>query len=194
MNIKPIRLTMILLLTILTSAAQAQQCPADPILRVDAQTLDMQENKPVCVTSPGEFGIRIKPAQGFDFDPQSVSVEEKEENAFDGEIRNVNIEQNGSFYDVTVRVAPGFEPGSTPGYEIEVEGVGELDPRVRVTNNRTLLNFNLPRYPEIEAHLNDTFRVTTADVVEIERYLRENDLSAADLLQLSNDYEAAKSE
>lgn len=191
MIINSTRLTLAVLLTSLPFVANAR-CPADPILRVDTQTLDMPENKPICVPSPGEFQIRIKPASGFDFDPDAVSIEEKEDNQYDGHIRNVDIVENGPFYDVTVRVDPGFPPGSEPGYEIEIEGVGELDPRVRVTNNRTLMFSSLPQYPEVEAHLNDAFRVTTADVVAIERYLRENDLSAADLLRLSDEHAATE--
>lgn len=189
MTINPVRLVLVALAASLPLAAQAN-CPADPILRVDTQTLDMQEKKPVCVPSPGEFRIRIKPAAGFELDPEAVSVEEKEDNEHKGEIRNVDIVKDGPFYDLTVRVDAGFPPGSEPGYEIEIEGVGELDPRVRVSNNRTLMSVSLPQYPEVEATLNDTFRVTTEDVVAIERYLRENDLSAADLLRLTDDHDA----
>jgi hypothetical protein len=173
-------------LLLLSFAAKAQ-CP-DLFLKVDQHTLDMQQRMPVCAASPGTFTIRLipgPPGPNFDFEEEHVTVRAKESNPHPGEITKESIEPQGEgTFLMTVSVGEGFPGDSEPGYEICVEGVGCLDPRVRVTNNELLTAQDIRGYLEVEALLNSRFHVTTKDVAEIEKLLREYDLSAERLLSL----------
>lgn len=171
-----------------SAADHDKKCP-DVQLRIDKHTLDMKEHKPACVTSPGSFVIRLKLEQGVDLEAGDISVNVKPEYAEKGEISIGSIDLNQPQPKITVLVSPGFSKDSTPGYEIVVKGVGNLDPRVRVSNNRSLLSntsLGAQEYAELETHLIQTFGVTTLSIVEIERFLEKNQLSAAMLVDYAD--------
>ena len=159
------------------TAAHAQMCPAAPKLTIGIHALDFQANKPLCSTSPGVFAIQLKAKEGYELDYEKISVKEKE-----GEIkiRKLTIEDDL----LIVKVDAGFPPGDgtgddAPKYMIRVEGVGELDPRVRIIPSFTV---NINKLTGIEEYLRENYLISVFGLQEIEAYLRSEQTSIEEVL------------
>jgi hypothetical protein len=146
-----------------TAAANAQQCPGLPSLKIDEHTLDFSENKPVCVRPNGTFRIRLKPQNGYPLDYDDVTVRQK---AGPTRIKKKKIDAQGV---MTVTVG-NFTVGTEPQYKITVAGVGVLDPRVRIIPTYLALQSN---YGEIEDYLLAQYGLSLSGLKDMDQYLRD---------------------
>ena len=166
--------TVCLGVSVLTAAANAQNCAAIPILTIGEHTLDFSENQPVCVTPDGTFEIYIETVGGYSLNYNDVSVKQKK--GFT-KIKKDDVNSQGV---MTVEVGK-FTIGAEPKYKITVKNVGVLDPRVRIIPAFHLLHEN---YAEIEEYLLDEYLLSLSGLDEIEQYLNEGyDMSITDILQ-----------
>lgn len=131
--------------------ARAEACPPPNalILRVGKYEMDLQDKRPICVTVPGTFAIKIvNPAgSGISIDPGDVTVKEKQG-------INVTIEgsNSGTTNKLDVVISGTADIDDEFDFLIAVEGVGILDPKVRVVDGNILRQF---QHAEIDALIDD---------------------------------------
>ena len=141
MNMKMI----LLLLGIVTlgcaasTSAQAPLCP--PLnnlkLNVDEYHLSLNDKRPICITSPGTFKITIQQPGNSTvaIGPGDVTVMAKE-----GSGLTIEGNNNAPVNKVTVNVSGNSNPGDIFAFWIHVDGVGTLDPKVRVIPSNQMLS------------------------------------------------------
>jgi hypothetical protein len=121
------------------SNAQVMECPplGDLKLTVGKYHLSLNEKRPVCVTAPGIFKIRIKtvPNSGVVVQKGDATVEQKD--CGDVTIAGNNAEQANK---ITVVVNGSALENYECEFLINVKNVGTLDPRVRVVDNDLLFS------------------------------------------------------
>ncbi len=119
------------------STASAQDCADVAALRliVDKYHLRLNDKRPICITVPGKFKIKIKQPAGASVTVNAgdVTVTEKTGSALDIEGDNAAVANK-----VRVEVDGPALVEEEFDFWIKVEGVGELDPRVRVIDNDSL--------------------------------------------------------
>jgi len=114
--------------------AQAPDCPpaGDLVLTVGQYQLNLNEKKPVCVTVPGEFKIRVHnpPGSGVSIGAGDITVEAKYEGG-----PSITGSNDAPVNKITVKIGGSADPGDEFDFLIRVDGVGWLDPKVRVVGN-----------------------------------------------------------
>lgn len=124
----------LLLLAMQSACAQTPECPPPNELRltVGQYQLSLDEKKPICVTVPGTFKIKIfnPPNSGVEIGSGDVTVEAKSSAGLSIEGSN-----DAPVNKITVEVGGSAEKGDEFGFLITVEGIGVLDPKVRVVDN-----------------------------------------------------------
>ena len=111
--------------------------PAELKLTVGDYHLDLNEKKPIPVTLPGTFKIKILTLgnSGVTINSGGVTVEAKSSGG-------LTIEGDNSAdvhkIAVTVNGVPDPEGDGIYDFWIHVEGVGTLDPKVRVVGDETM--------------------------------------------------------
>jgi hypothetical protein len=102
-----------------------------PQLRVGAGLLDFNDHanarKPICVKLGGSFKIRVITIGGLTLEPGDVVVQAKSSNG--PTIEGTNDPASNK---VTVEVNGVADVGDEFGFIIDVDGVGILDPMVRI--------------------------------------------------------------
>lgn len=111
-------------------------------LEVDKYLLKLTEKKkPICVTAPGSFKIKIvQPSDpSVNVPAGAARVHEKEGSALEIRGDNANVVNK-----IKVTVTGTADVGDEFDFLIEVDGVGILDPRIKIIDNDSLLqnNFN----------------------------------------------------
>ena len=112
------------------------------MLTVKQYSIDLNDNRPVCVTVPGEFKIKIvnPPGGGHTVAGSDVTVRQKAD-AEDAAvlINGANLSPVNKL-TVMVEGVPGKSIADGDEFEfwIEIKGVGKLDPRIRVVPSNEL--------------------------------------------------------
>ena len=110
----------------------------DLMLIVKRNELRLNDNRPVCVTVPGKFVIKIHnpPGSGHDVGPGDATARGK----LDGTEPPPSATMAGNNSDnealLAVDVSGSANIGDEFKFWISVEGVGTLDPTVRVIGNQ----------------------------------------------------------
>ena len=120
-----------------------EECADKLVLRlvVDKYMLRLNDKKPICVTAPGKFRIKIKqPADASVNVPAGTArVHEKEGSGL--QIRGDNSDVANK---IKVTVTGTAETADEFDFLIEVDNVGILDPRIKIIDPDTnLLHNNL---------------------------------------------------
>lgn len=140
--IKNIALVTVAIITACACAstnAQPPDCPpkGQSILTIGQYHLDFNEKKPICVTVPGSFTITIHNNQNpsVPISEGSVTIAAKSSDGLviDGK-NGVDINK------IEVELSGDLEPGiDVYDFWIRVDGLGVLDPKVRVVDNDTMM-------------------------------------------------------
>jgi len=151
-----------------SSITQAQICKGAGVLKlkVDKYHLVLVEKKPICITVPGQFKIKIKPLSGSTVDilVGEATVEEKSASS-PVTIRGTNDPAaNKIIVKVELKSGKYVDPDDEFDFWIKVDGIGLLDPRVRVVSRAELLQF---QYDAINEVLVEEFDMTLEDVQKI---------------------------
>ena len=157
----------------LAVTAMAQDdCPPRPTLKIDFHTLDFSETRPICVRPNGTFRIKLKAQGDYVLDHSKITVGAKE-----GSIPVQKVSINGN--DVMKVKVGSFPSGTEHGYWIEVEGVGVLDPRVRINTGYLALTLEMEL---MDDYTLDNFGVSLLQLRDIDRYFMEEfDTSITDV-------------
>ena len=132
-------LTLVAIATLFTCAcastlAQAPDCPPSASLQltIGEYHISLNDNRPICVSLPGTINITIKdpPGFGYEVDAGEVTAEAK----FEGDVTIVG-NNNSPTNKLKIEVDGTADPNDVFAFWIKVEGVGELDPKVRVVDN-----------------------------------------------------------
>ena len=99
------------------------------LLRIDTYHIDLNDKRPICVTVPGEFKIKIIAPNGM-IEADQVTVAHKDP-ANPPPVTIVGSNED-SADELVVKVEG--DPGNEEFFEfwIKIENVGKLDPRIRV--------------------------------------------------------------
>ncbi|MDH4048451.1 MAG: hypothetical protein OEW68_10260 [Gammaproteobacteria bacterium] len=163
----------------MSASANAQQCPAMPKLKIDFHTLDFTEPKPVCVRRNGFFGIKLKALGDYQLDYSKVSVEQK------SGIEQITKDDLVGNDVMLVKVGNFTAGGPDPGYKIHVDGVGTLDPRVRIIPSYIAF---APNHVAAEDYMLEDYGLSISGLQELDQYLRENfQTSVVDMLKANRD-------
>ena len=140
--------TIAILLTTATACAQAPVCPPpDKLnLKVGQYSLDLQDKRPICVVLGGSFTLNIKTTSGVSVGLDDVKVKQKE-----GASVKISGRNNVDKKYVVVKVEKvGDEPvDPLDDFWIEVNGVGTLDPIVRVVDSDIMKMLNYEALAEV---------------------------------------------
>jgi len=148
-----------------TSAYAGHHCANLPglMLTVKEYHLDLNDNRPICVTVPGEFKIIIHspPGSGVSVGSGEVSVGQKD----DSDEPDVVIfgDNTSPTNKISVYLEGDAEVGDEFEFWINVEGVGMLDPRVRVIDNDALMR---QQYDAVDDTM-DAFGLTFEDTKKL---------------------------
>ena len=167
---KTILVSAALALSIATAHAQPDCAEMVQLkLTVDKYHLELNDKRPICMTVPGMFKIKIKnvPNSSVTVGDGDVTVVQKDDPAEASVLINGINGANGSpvnKVDVEIKLAPDKNVSYGDEFEflIHVEGVGTLDPRIKVVDNEGLRSL---QWAEIE----DTLDTLTLDVDDIYR-------------------------
>jgi hypothetical protein len=85
------------------------------------------EDRPACIVPGGSFAIQVKTSGGADVEAGDVTA-----NAPGGSSLNISGSNSDDADWLVINVTGTGNPNDEVKYEIHVEGVGMLDPRVRV--------------------------------------------------------------
>ncbi len=103
-------------------------------LTVKELHIDLNDNRPVCTTVPGEFKITIHnpPGSGISVGSGDVTAKQKDDSpdpavTIDGD----NVSPTNK---LTIKVEGDASPGDIYEFWIFVEGVGVLDPKVEIVD------------------------------------------------------------
>jgi hypothetical protein len=151
-----------------SSITLAQTCTGAGVLKlkVDKYHLVLVEKRPICITVPGEFKIKIKPLLGstVDIHVGEVTVEEKSTSS-PVTIRGTNDPvANKIVVKVELKSDKSVDPDDEFDFWIRVDGIGLLDPRVRVVSSVALMQF---QYDAINEVLLEEFDLTLEEVRKI---------------------------
>jgi len=139
----------------------APKCPPLNGLKliVRKYELNFTEKRPICVTSPGAFkiGIVIPPGSGITLQPGDASVKQKD--SCNLTICGDNSEDVHKIA-VTVSGVPDPEGDGLCDFLINVKGVGELDPKVRVVGDEIMSRL----WADAVYDLLDTLDISLEDV------------------------------
>ncbi|NQV86904.1 MAG: hypothetical protein HQ492_07500 [Woeseiaceae bacterium] len=140
------------------TGAQADGCPnlASLKLTVDQYHLDLNDKRPICVTSPGTFKIVIhQPGNS------TVTVGAGDVTVSAKETTGVTIDGNNNapLNKITVNVGAGGLPDDEFAFLIDVKGVGVLDPKVRVIPSSQLMKLRSDTFYDVL----DTLGLTLED-------------------------------
>lgn len=126
-----------MLINVETATAEDEECATMTSLRliVDDYHLRLNSKKPICVTSPGTVRIRVRPRllSGYVIPPNSVRVEQKEGSPLT--IEGNNADDAGK---IKVSIGHGGTKNTNFDFLITVDGIGVLDPKVRVVGEQFL--------------------------------------------------------
>jgi hypothetical protein len=126
-----------MLLNVSTAIADEDDCAYMTSLRliVDEYHLRLNSKRPICVVSPGTVTIRVRPRlfSGYVIEPGSVTVKEKVKDSL--EIYGTNEDDAGK---IVVTIGDGGTENTNFEFLITVDGVGVLDPKVRVVGDGNL--------------------------------------------------------
>ena len=109
------------------------------MLTVKQYHLDLNDNRPICVTVPGEFKITIHnpPGSGVSVGSGDASVGQKDDSDEpDVEIFGDNTSPSNK---ISVYLEGDAEVGDEFEFWIVVKGVGSLDPKVKVIDSDALM-------------------------------------------------------
>lgn len=106
-------------------------------LTVDEYQLSLNDKKPICVTTPGTFKIVIhQPGNStVTIGAGDVTVSAKANTGL-----TINGSNDAPVNKITVTVDGDADINDEFGFWINVDGVGNLDPKVRVVGSSTMLN------------------------------------------------------
>jgi hypothetical protein len=129
-----------------TNAHANHHCANLPGLKLTVKEyhLDLNDNRPICVTIPGEFSITIHnpPGSGVSVGSGDVTAGQKDVSGEpDVEISGDNSSPSNK---LTIKIEGDAEDGDEFEFWIEVDGVGYLDPKVKVIDSdmQMRLQFN----------------------------------------------------
>jgi hypothetical protein len=139
------------------------------LLTIKQYSIDLNDNRPVCITVPGEFKITIvnPPGGGHSVTGGDVTVRQKA----DAEDAAVLIEGDNQspVNKLTVKVegVPGksISEGDEFEFWIDINNVGKLDPRIRVVPGDQLMQHQVNA---VDATL-DSWGVTYEEFEKIRR-------------------------
>jgi hypothetical protein len=122
-----------------SSNAQAPECPKAGGLKLTVGNyhLDLNEHKPICVTAPGIFKIKIKTQANSDIvvEKGDATVEQK---ACSG------ISISGNNADAADKITVVINGNAEENYEceflIDIKNLGTLDPKVRVIGDQMMFS------------------------------------------------------
>jgi hypothetical protein len=106
---------------------------ADIKLTVQKYHLDLNDRQPICVTVPGEFTIKIHNPLGSGVTVGSGDVVAE---AKPGTSITIDGDNASPINKLKIQVDGTADPDDEFEFWIRVEGVGELDPTVRVVDNQ----------------------------------------------------------
>ena len=163
------------------SPANAGNCKNDPQLKIDKHTLDFNGHKPVCLNlGTTTFTIKLITLGNFDLNYEKLTVVQKDG---PGTIVKHGIDADGN---LVVKIE-GYSAGDEPRYKIKLEGVGELDPRVRISENLLSLK---PNYAAIDNYLLNEYELNLAGLLQMDQYLRdEYDTNITEVLNTIREHE-----
>jgi hypothetical protein len=145
--------------------AMAQvQCPGRPTLKIDFHTLNFSEHKPICVRPNGVFRIKLKAKGTYTLDYSKIDVEGK---TGPGTFTKLSINPDNDV--MRVRVS-GYPVDTEAEFMIIVDGVGELDPRVRINNSFLALTIDQEL---MDDYALDNFGLSLLDLKEIDGYFQQ---------------------
>jgi len=109
--------------------------PAELLFKVGKYSMDLQDKKPICVTLPGTFTIKIinPPGSGVSIDSGDVTVKQK-----DGVGLTIDGSNTATTNKLVVTVEGTADVGDEFDFLIKVDGIGVLDPKVRVVGSNTM--------------------------------------------------------
>jgi hypothetical protein len=138
-------------------------------LTVKKYSIDLNDNRPVCITVPGEFKITINNPPGGDHTVNGgdVTVRQKVEAEDATVLINGANESPVNKLTVEVKLVEGksFDEYDEFEFWIDVEGVGILDPRIKVVPGDELL---MQQINAVEATL-DSWGETYEDFEKIRK-------------------------
>ena len=138
-------------------------------LTVKKYSIDLNDNRPVCITVPGEFNITINNPPGGDHTVNGgdVTVRQKVEAEDATVLINGANESPVNKLTVEVKLVEGKSVDEDDVFEfwIDVAGVGTLDPRIKVVPGDELL---MQQIEAVEATL-DAWGEDYEDFVKIRR-------------------------
>ena len=147
-NIQLITVAIITACACASSNAEAPVCPPKgmSMLTLSDYHLVFNEKKPICVTVPGSFLIKIHnpPNSDFSVGKGDVTIEAKSSDGL------TIIGTNDDEVDkITVTVDGNLEMGKEVyDFLIRVDGLGILDPKVRVVDNDTMMSLKFEGFSE----------------------------------------------
>lgn len=129
-------------------------------LTIDVYHLDLNDKTPICVMVPGEFKIKIHNPAGF-VNEGDVTVRQKDDSEDPPVlIYGTNVAPANK---ITVKVEGNADYGDEIDFWIKVEGVGILDPRIRIVDPSEM---NALLYNAVDETM-DTYGLGIDDVREL---------------------------
>jgi hypothetical protein len=142
--------------------AQTSECAkqTDLKLTVDENQLSLNDKKPICITVPGTFKIVIhQPGNAtVTIGAGDVTVSAKASTGL-----TISGNNNAPVNKITVTVDGEADIDDEFGFWINVDGVGKLDPKVRVVGSSTMLNLQAQDFYDTL----DTLGLTLEDANEL---------------------------
>lgn len=177
---------LILLLSAAASAVeQEESCTPrtrPPILIVDHDTLDFHQDKPTCVNKNGTFKIRVVFENGFTASEHDFIIRNK---AKSGKIRLKSYNKKRQWLNVKVE---DLSPETEYQYWIKVNGVGTIDPRVRVIDTPAAADDAKIRLKRVSEFLFDELGVELQALVDFDPTLHaETKCTIAEAMELQKD-------
>ena len=138
-NLTPTIFAAVAIIAMQSACAQPPDCPpaGDLKLTVGQYQLNLNEKKPICVTVPGTFKIIIHnpPSSGVTVGAGDATVKAKSSSGL-----TIEGDNAAPVNKITVEVDGSADPGDVFEFLIKVEGIGVLDPKVRVVDNNMMMS------------------------------------------------------
>ena len=149
-------------------------CPSPPKLFIGDHKLELTLDVP-CAAPDGNFYIIVEPDAGV----LIPTIEVKEKDSAGPNVRGGNVDVPEI---IAIKVAPSATPGTELHYFISVDGIGKLDPRVRVIPSIMLLN---PELAQVGRFLKENYFFDLDTIAKIDDDLKaELGLSLSDVLEM----------
>jgi hypothetical protein len=153
MNMKASSIFLLAVILMLSAVSAHANCANLPGLRLTAKEnhLSLNDNTPICVTLEDDgtidFTFRITIANPVEVDSGDVVVRQKDSSPQP----KVTIQGNNASPSnkVTVRVTGSAQLEDLFDFLIEVEGIGLLDPKVRVVNSQVQRSLQVDSFQEV---------------------------------------------